>query len=229
MSILEAVAGLPEPEQRASALARLHQRMNGCRLCLEAGYEVYPRAIFAGDERARVMLIGQAPGITEKEAGRPFNAGSGTRLFQWLERAGIDEPWFRQTVYMTAVTKCYPGRAQGGSGDRVPSREEQALCRPYLVEEIAVVNPALIIPVGRLAIDRFFSKKQPLTAIIGRELSRDDRAIVPLPHPSGASRWHQIDSNRKLIAQAVDRIGAHVHRLYPALGGSADARTPPQA
>ncbi|OGO28793.1 MAG: hypothetical protein A2Z16_12330 [Chloroflexi bacterium RBG_16_54_18] len=102
-------------QARAAALSELHHRLRGCRLCLEVGYDVYPRAIFSGGQGARIILIGQAPGITEKEAGRPFNAGSGTRLFQWLGKAGIEENWFRQTQYIYWVTQsvilhCRPGR-----------------------------------------------------------------------------------------------------------------------
>ena len=89
---------------RQKALNDLHIRMHTCRLCLDAGYDIYPRAIFSGGIGARILLIGQAPGITEKEAGRPFNAGSGTRLFRWLAEAGIDETWFRASQYMYWVT-----------------------------------------------------------------------------------------------------------------------------
>ena len=190
-------------------LDEIHARMRLCRLCLQAGYEIFPRAIFSGTVEARLMIIGQAPGITEKEAGRPFNAGSGSRLFQWLGRAGIDESWFRQTQYMTAVTKCYPGRAKSGSGDRVPSRREQALCRPFLEAEIRLVDPQLIIPVGRLAIGLFFPAAQPLAEIIGTEKQVDGRWIVPLPHSSGASRWHQTPENRARIEQAIQLIAKH--------------------
>ena len=137
------------------------------------------------------MTIGQAPGITEVEAGRPFNAGSGQRLFKWLADAGIEENWFRTTQYMSAVTKCYPGRAKGGSGDRVPSRVEQKFCRPFLDREIALISPELIIPIGRLAIELYFPKKLKLTEIIGTEKEVDGHWVVPLPHSSGASRWHQ--------------------------------------
>ncbi len=116
-----------------------------------------------------MMVLGQAPGITEKEAGRPFNAGSGTRLFQWLEAAGIEEDWFRSTQYMTSITKCYPGRAKSGSGDRVPSKDEQLLCRPFLEGEIELLDPELIMPVGRLAIEYFFPSKPPLKDVIGTQ------------------------------------------------------------
>jgi uracil-DNA glycosylase len=188
---------------KEEALDELHERMKNCRRCLEAGYDIHPKAIFSGKQPAWIMIIGQAPGVTEVEAGRPFNAGSGTRLFQWLEGAGIDEQWFRKNQYMTSITKCYPGKSRNGNGDRVPSRAEQSLCRPFLNEEIELINPSVIIPVGRLAIHLFFPSKLPLSKIIGTEKTMDRRRIIPLPHPSGASRWHQMDENREKIKKAI--------------------------
>jgi len=194
---------------RHHSLSDLHIRMHNCRLCLDAGYDIYPRAIFSGGIGARILLIGQAPGITEKEAGRPFNAGSGTRLFRWLAEAGIDETWFRASQYMTAITKCYPGRAKSGSGDRVPSRAEQSLCRPYLEAEIALIDPILILPVGRVAIGLFYPTSLDLDEIIGTEKQVDGRWVVPLPHPSGASRWHQLAENRERVRRAIELIRMH--------------------
>ena len=194
-------------------LKAVHDQMHSCRLCLEGGYDIYPRAIFSGYLGARIMTIGQAPGITEKEAGRPFNAGSGTRLFLWLAKAGIEEAWFRETQYMTSVTKCYPGRAKNGSGDRVPSRAEQKLCRQYLDAELALVDPALVLPIGRLAISLFYPQKMALSEIIGTEKEVEGRWIVPFPHPSGASRWHQIEANRALIDQAIAITRRHYKKL----------------
>jgi uracil-DNA glycosylase len=201
---------------RFDSLADLQARLHSCRLCLEAGYDIYPRAIFSGGLGARLMVIGQAPGITEKEAGRPFNAGSGKRLFQWLAQAGIDETWFRATQYMCSVTRCYPGRSRSGSGDRVPSRSEQQLCRGYLEAEIALIDPILILPVGRVAIQMFYPPDQSLEAIIGTETQLDRRWIVPLPHPSGASRWHQNQENRQRVRQAIDLIKIRAEMIFGA-------------
>lgn len=197
------------------AYQHLCAHLQTCRLCLENGHTIFPRAIFSGSPGARMMIIGQAPGITEKEAGRPFNAGSGTRLFQWLAEAGIPENWFRHTQYMTSITKCYPGRARSGSGDRVPSRIEQNLCRPYLEAEIALVQPAVILPVGRLAINRFFPDQPHLEDVVGTQKQVGATWIIPFPHPSGASRWHQSEANRLLVRQAVDLVAGHFRRLFP--------------
>lgn len=205
----------PSEPLRLSSLDQLHDSLHACRLCLEAGYDIFPRAIFSGGMGARIATIGQAPGITEKDAGRPFNAGSGTRLFKWLGEAGINEDRFRETQYMTSVTKCYPGRANSGSGDRVPTSAEQELCRPYLDKEIELIDPQLIIPIGRLAINLFFPKSQPLARLIGTQKQQDGRWIIPLPHPSGASRWHQIEANRARINMAIDLIRQHVKLIFP--------------
>ncbi len=199
-----------KPQQ---SIKTLHQTMKKCRACQEEGYEIYPPAVISGLGSAMFMTIGQAPGITEQEAGRPFNAGSGKRLFDWLGRAGIDENWFRSTQYMTSVTKCYPGRQPSGSGDRVPSRREQELCRTFLDQEIELVNPQVIIPIGRLAINLFYPKKLKLQEIIGTQVDIQGRWVIPLPHSSGASRWHQSEENRRLIDKAILLINGHRERL----------------
>ncbi|HDN05185.1 MAG TPA: uracil-DNA glycosylase [Chloroflexi bacterium] len=196
-------------------LFALHQSMKKCRACLEEGYEIYPPAVVSGLVSAQFMTIGQAPGITEQEAGRPFNAGSGKRLFDWLGRAGIEEDWFRSTQYMTSVTKCYPGRQPSGSGDRVPGRREQELCRPFLDWEIEIVDPRVIIPIGRLAINLFYPKKLKLQEIIATRLEVSGRWVIPLPHSSGASRWHQLEDNRRLIDQAITLIREQREQYFP--------------
>ena len=205
--------------KRQTQFDALQKEMRACRACLHAGYFVQPPAITKGKLGAKIMTIGQAPGITEVVAGRPFNAGSGKRLFQWLAQAGIDETWFRKTQYMTAVTKCFPGKAKNGGGDRVPSRTEQDLCKHFLDEEIVLINPHLIIPIGRLAIERFFGATATLEELIGRENKLDRRWVIPLPHPSGASRWHQIPENRERIDAAIKLISRRYKQLFPKLPG----------
>jgi uracil-DNA glycosylase len=198
---------------RKSALASLHAQIRACLSCQQAGYWIAPGPVVHGVHSAPIMTIGQAPGPTEAVVKRPFNAGSGRRLFAWLAEAGFDEAEFRARMYMTAVTKCYPGRSASGHGDRVPSREEQALCREWLEREIALVNPKLIIPIGRLAIGLFFDTRRPLENIIGTRIERDGRVLVPLPHPSGASTWYQKPENLARIQKALRLIARERVRL----------------
>ena len=189
------------------ALIALHEEMRACQRCLQAGHPITPGAVFSGPDSARVMVVGQAPGVTEVTAQRPFNASSGRRLFQWLAGAGWDEDAFRASQYMTAVTKCYPGR--GGNarskGDRVPTAAERKLCAPFLARELDIVRPELIIPVGGLAIKRFLGQGK-LVEIIGQVYEQGGQYIVPLPHPSGASLWLNRLENRALVQQAVRHL-----------------------
>jgi len=190
-------------------LNTLHDEMRACRRCLVAGFSITPGAIFSGPTSARVMIVGQAPGVTEVQAQRPFNASSGRRLFQWLAKAGWDEDNFRATQYMTAITKCYPGKSPGGRGDRAPSRAEQKLCAPFLEREIALVQPEIIIPVGGLAIRRFLGKIKLVDAVGAITQDEKSRWIVPLPHPSGASLWLNKPEHQALVERAIE----HLRRL----------------
>ncbi|MCM2334212.1 MAG: uracil-DNA glycosylase, partial [Anaeromyxobacteraceae bacterium] len=99
-----------------------------------------------------VFLFGQAPGPHEARLGRPFAWTAGRTLFRWLASAtGADEAAVRERVYISAVARCFPGKAKGG-GDRVPTPEEIALWRPFVAREVEILQPRLVVPIGRLAI-----------------------------------------------------------------------------
>jgi len=186
-----------------SALAALGAEMRACRRCLEAGYPITPGAVFSGPAPVLLMLVGQAPGVTEAQVKRPFNASAGRRLFQWLAEAGFDEAAFRASYYMTAVTKCYPGKHPRGKGDRKPSRAEQRLCRPFLDRELALVKPRLLLAVGGLAIETLLGRPILLEEAVGHLFEVDGRWILPLPHSSGASLWTNLPENQTRLQQAL--------------------------
>lgn len=163
------------------------------------------------------MLIGQAPGKVESEGGVPFSGRAGRTLFRWLERAGLDEDTAREKIYIAAVTRCYPGAHPSGRGDRVPTRDEQAKCGDWLEGELRIIQPSLLIPVGRLAIERFLPSL-PLNELIGTrqvvEHSGGRSITIPLPHPSGASSWIHEPGNRILLDKAINLIAS---ALRPAI------------
>jgi len=104
--------------------------MRSCTRCLDVGHSVTAGAVFSGTVGARMMLVGQAPGPAEAVSGIPFCGPSGRRLFRWLADVGWQEDEFRRTQYITAITKCFPGKGKGGRGDRVPTAGERRLCGP---------------------------------------------------------------------------------------------------
>lgn len=192
----------------------LHADLRQCRRCAEAGFRIESQPVFSGPAPARLMLIGQAPGRTERERRRPFAGDAGRRLFRWLATAGWEEAAFRTTCYMTSVTKCFPGGSANGSGDRVPTAAERALCRTWLDEELRLVQPEVIVPVGRLAMGLFYPSAARLEDLIGT-LSADGngRRIVPLPHPSGASRWFNNADNQGRLECALGLLRALKNEL----------------
>lgn len=186
----------------------LRSQLLQCRRC-EHHDEINPIVSLA--RSPRVMLVGQAPGKTEAGGGKPFAGRAGRTLFSWLQRAGIDEPTARERIYISAVTRCYPGPSPSGRGDRVPNPEERSNCSSWLDAELRIIRPALIIPVGRLAIDALIGAL-PLDEVIGREFAGaagTSSVLVPLPHPSGASSWIHAPGHGELLDRALALIGRH--------------------
>jgi len=153
------------------------------------------------------MLVGQAPGKEEVRQGKPFVGPAGRRLFESLRQAGFGEREFRAKCYVTAVYKCYPGK--GGHGDLKPSRSQLERCVRFVDQELAIVQPEVLILVGSLAIEHFLGHL-PLAEAVGRRFTitaagREIQAI-PLPHPSGASVWPFRPGNQKLLKRALSLI-----------------------
>ncbi|MDD3528769.1 MAG: uracil-DNA glycosylase family protein [Gallionellaceae bacterium] len=160
---------------------------------------------------SKILQIGQAPGPYEGRIGQPFAWTAGKTLFKWYASLGVDEEAFRSRVYMAAVCRCFPGKNPSG-GDRVPDREEIARCGEWLREEVAILQPALIIPVGKLAIAQMLHAPR-LDELIGRvhRVSYFGHAAdaIPLPHPSGLSTWFKVEPGKTLLREALHLIGRH--------------------
>jgi uracil-DNA glycosylase len=204
------------PVAPASPFHAHRAALAGCRRCaavLPAGV----RPVLPEVERPLAMLVGQAPGPREATDGRPFLGRSGRTLFGWLAQVGLPEPEARRRLHIAAITRCYPGPHPGGRGDRVAGPAERAACAPWLDAELALLRPSLIVPVGRLAIDRFLGGR-PLAALVGAvheaALPHGRVRVLPLPHPSGASGWLHGAGHRTLLERALGELGS----LLAALG-----------
>ena len=193
-------------------LYHLHEAIAACRLCSDAGYFAQSSDVVIGMPAVqpglpglpRMMLVGQAPASSLRSKGLPFSGQAGRVLFLWLAQAGFSEDDFRANCYFTAITKCYPGPARGGpgSGDRAPGAAERRMCRPFLARELELVQPQLVLAVGRMAIEYFLGPLK-LTAAVGHTFDQPGRTIVPLPHPSGVSRWTNAPDNRARLDHAL--------------------------
>ena len=156
------------------------------------------------------MIIGQAPGVVEGLERRPWRGRAGRTLRQWLE---LDEDAFYRTFYCASVTRCYPGKGPSGRGDRMPSREEQHLCRFWLESELELLSPQLVLVVGVLATRRVLGGLR-LTDRVGVPHAVGPAVAIPLPHPSGASAWlnspenrHRLEEALRVVRRELDRLG----------------------
>jgi uracil-DNA glycosylase family 4 len=191
------------------SLASLQRDNRACRACAEAGYPLESLPVFEGREGQRAYILGQAPGILEGAERRPWRGRAGQTLRRWL---GMDEEEFYETFYCASVTRCYPGRAPGGGGDRMPTAPEQELCAFWREWELKLLRPGLIVAIGGLATKRLLGVSR-LDTCIGERFELDDAAVVPLPHPSGVSRWLNDPANRARVDHAVELVHSELARL----------------
>jgi uracil-DNA glycosylase len=188
------------------SLASLQRDNRLCRACAEAGYPLESPPVLEGRVGQRAYMYGQAPGVIEGAEGRPWRGRAGQNLRRWL---GLDEEQFYATFYCASVTRCYPGRSPSGFGDRVPTPREQELCSFWFEWELRLLRPELIVAVGGLAIRRLL-RRRALAECIGAAFEYAGVTVVPLPHPSGVSRWTNAPENRRLLERAVGLIRARL-------------------
>ncbi len=131
-----------------------------------------------GPADAEIMFIGEAPGYYEDQQGRPFVGASGKLLEKLLADIGLA----REDVFITNVVKCRP------PANRDPLPAEIETCTPWLHRQIELIDPLLIITLGRFSMAQFFPPTARITRIHGKPLMQEDRAIIPMFHPAAALR-----------------------------------------
>jgi uracil-DNA glycosylase len=197
---------------RRRALIDLNTRLRACRRCHREGWldESESVPIARDPELAgplpRILLIGQAPGLRATALDRPFAGIAGEKLRNWFERAGLPRDDFYRQIHFAAITRCYPGRLPGAKGDRVPSPAEQKICRPWLDELWSILEPDIVLLVGLLAIRCVLGRARSLTDVVGTVTLRDGVRYIPLPHPSGVSRWLNDRDNQAAVDRAMDHL-----------------------
>jgi uracil-DNA glycosylase len=208
---------------RRRQLTVVQGEIRACTACVAAGYIASAAPILHGSARARVMVVGQAPGEGAAERPLPYAGASGRTLRGWLARAGFPDGalYDPDRFYLTSLTKCFPGKARSGAGDRAPSRREIDLCARHLAAELRLVRPELVLALGRLAIEALLPSRRglPLAGLVGEArpaealvVAGHEPLVLPLPHPSGVSRWHNQPANRERLALALARLAAERER-----------------
>lgn len=152
---------------------------------------------------AKAILIGEAPGENEDKTGTPFVGRAGKLLNEFLEKAKISR---KDDLYIINTVKCRPPQ------NRVPSDEEKNLCSEYLLKQIDIVDPNVIIFCGSTALKSFYTKKTPISKIRGEileiEINGKTRKCIPIFHPSYLLRYHSLEegSPRYLMLKDLEKI-----------------------
>ena len=188
---------------KAKKLESLKQECLGCKKCILG--ETRNNIVFSdGDpETARAILIGEAPGENEDKTGTPFVGRAGKLLNEFLEQAGISR---KKDLYIINTVKCRPPK------NRVPSDEEKKLCEDYLLKQIEIINPEVLIFCGSTALKSFYNKKIAISKIRGEildiEIGGKPRKCIPIFHPSYLLRYHSLekDSPRYFMLEDLKKI-----------------------
>ena len=192
-------------EERQQKLELLQAKMAACRRCVEAGYIPSADGVagFRGYVGQQLMLVGQAPGHLSVARGFPFAGPGGRVLETWLQRAGYPAGALHTQIYLSALTKCYPGKSVRSGGDRKPSPAELALCRPFLQQELELIRPRAVLLVGGMAIQAFLGSAR-LDGVVGTSYERNGLILLPLPHPSGVSRWLNRPEHQEMLSRSLE-------------------------
>src|SRR5215475_9082880 len=196
-------------DRRFRTVASMQRALSSCRACVDAGYPLESRPVGAPGSGQRAYLFGQAPGIVEGAERLPWRGRAGMTLRRWL---GLDEDEFYVTFYCASVTRCYPGRAPSGRGDRTATPVERRLCRRWRDAELALLRPRLIVTVGGLAARELLGLER-VTDFVGESYHVGGVDAVPLPHPSGASGWLNAPANRARLDDAIALVHGALARL----------------
>lgn len=184
-------------------LEELKSKCNNCYRC-ELG-KTRNNIVFSdgNPENAKAILIGEAPGENEDKTGTPFVGRAGKLLNEFLEKAGISRA---EDLYIINTVKCRPPQ------NRVPTDEEKALCSEFLLKQIEIVNPSVLIFCGATALKSFYPKKTPISKIRGEvlelEIGGKVRKCIPIFHPSYLLRYHSLEegSPRYLMLKDLEKI-----------------------
>lgn len=184
-------------------LSRLAREISACEKCMlrETRKKSVPGD---GPANAEIMFIGEGPGFHENEQGHPFVGASGKFLDQLLAQAGLT----RAEVFICNVVKCRP------PGNRDPLPDEISACDAHLEEQIKIINPSIIVTLGRISMNKFIPGVK-ITAVHGQMRKVDERFVIPMFHPAAA--LHQAALKPSILAD-FGRLPDQLNEARAALG-----------
>jgi uracil-DNA glycosylase len=206
----------PTPEAKEKAMAQLGARVRVCQKCPHLAASRTQTVFGVGDIHSPLMFVGEAPGADEDAQGEPFVGRAGQLLTRIIETMGLT----RGTVYIANILKCRPDTPGRASGNRKPTAVEMETCLPYLLEQIDIIRPRVVVALGATAVEGLFGRAMPIARVRGTWLEFRGIPVMPTYHPAYLLRNQSPAEKRKVwedMLQVMERVGLAVtarHRGY---------------
>ena len=205
-STIEALFQNSHPAPSKSDMLRLVQaRVCGCMKCPHLASSRTQTVFGVGNPDADVMFIGEAPGADEDAQGEPFVGRAGQLLTRIIETMGFA----RGDVYIANILKCRPNMPQGSSGNRAPTPVEMQTCRPYLIEQINIIQPKVLVALGAVAVEGLLGTRGTMRELRGRWHSYSGTPLMITYHPAYLLRNQSPSEKRKVwedMLQVLERL-----------------------
>lgn len=210
--VVSAPAPMPDAmsrEAKEQAMADLRQRAMVCQKCPNLASSRKNVVFGVGDMHSPLMFVGEAPGADEDEQGEPFVGKAGQLLTKIIQTMGYS----RQTVYIANILKCRPDTPGQSAGNRKPTPDEMKTCLPYLLAQIDLIQPRVIVALGATAVEGLLGKTVGITKLRGNWQTFRNIPLMPTYHPSYLLRTNSLSDKRQVwedMLAAMEKIGAPI-------------------
>ncbi len=189
----------------AQQLAAVNERVSVCTKCPNLASSRTQTVFGVGNPDAEIMFVGEAPGADEDAQGEPFVGRAGQLLTKIIKAMGFA----REDVYIANILKCRPDTPGSAYGNRPPTPREMQTCRPYLMEQIDIIKPKVIVALGAVAVEGLLGARSPMRELRGRWNSFNGTPLMVTYHPAYLLRNQSPSEKRKVwedMMQVLDRL-----------------------
>jgi DNA polymerase len=190
---------------KADLLAAIRERVRACTKCAHLACSRTQTVFGVGNPNADLMFIGEAPGVDEDQQGEPFVGRAGQLLTRILKAMNFA----RQDVYIANILKCRPDMPAGSFGNRPPTPTEMQTCRPYLVEQIDIIQPSVLVALGAVAVEGLLGTRATMRELRGRWHTYNSIPLMITYHPAYLLRNQAPSEKRKVwedMLQVLERL-----------------------
>jgi uracil-DNA glycosylase len=198
---------LQAPRKKAHLLAAVRGRVCACAKCAHLACSRTQTVFGVGNPDADLMFIGEAPGADEDQQGEPFVGRAGQLLTRILKAMNFR----REDVYIANILKCRPDMPAGSFGNRPPTPTEMQTCRPYLVEQIQIIEPSVLVALGAVAVEGLLGTRATMRELRGRWHTYNNIPLMITYHPAYLLR-NQAPSEKRKVWEDMLRVMERLER-----------------